>query len=62
MENVRQSVCDLRLKHTLVVQQDNDTKHTKQWTTDWIKKNIEGFEAANSKSGLKSGSVVVAYL
>ncbi len=34
-ENVGPSVCDL--KHTWVMQQDNDTKHTRTSTSEWIK-------------------------
>ncbi len=37
-ENVRPSVCDLKLKHTWVMQQDNDTKHTNKSTSEWLKK------------------------
>ncbi len=32
-ENVRPSVCDLKLKHTWVMQQDNDPKHTSKSTS-----------------------------
>ncbi|KAK3511397.1 hypothetical protein QTP70_007233 [Hemibagrus guttatus] len=38
-ENVRPSVCDLKLKRTWVLQQDNDPKHTSKSTTEWLKKN-----------------------
>ncbi len=38
-ENVRLSVCDLKLKHTWVMQQDNDPKHTSKSTSEWLKKN-----------------------
>ncbi len=38
-ENVRPSVCDLKLKHTWVMQQDNDPKHTSKSTSEWLKKN-----------------------
>ncbi len=38
-ENVRPSVCDLKLKHTWVMQQDNDLKHTSKSTSEWLKKN-----------------------
>ncbi len=38
-ENVRPSVCDLKLKHTWVMQQDNDSKHTSKSTSEWLKKN-----------------------
>ncbi len=38
-ENVRASVCDLKLKHTWVMQQDNDPKHTSKFTSEWLKKN-----------------------
>ncbi len=38
-ENVRTSVCDLKLKHTWVMQQDNDPKHTSKSTSEWLKKN-----------------------
>ncbi len=37
-ENVRPSVCDLNLKHTWVIQQGNDTKHTNKSTSEWLKK------------------------
>ncbi len=44
-ENVRLSVCDLKLKHTWVMQQDNDPKHTSQSNSEWLKKNkINVFE------------------
>ncbi|KAK3561307.1 hypothetical protein QTP86_030603 [Hemibagrus guttatus] len=38
-ENVRPSVCDLKLKPTWVLQQDNDPKHTSKSTSEWLKKN-----------------------
>ncbi len=38
-ENVRLSVCDLKLKHTWVMQQDNDPKLTSKSTSEWLKKN-----------------------
>ncbi len=38
-ENVRPSVCDLKLKHTWVMQQDNDPKHTSKSISEWLKKN-----------------------
>ncbi len=38
-ENVWPSVCDLKLKHTWVMQQDNDPKHTSESTSEWFKKN-----------------------
>ncbi len=38
MENVRPSVCDLKLKRTWVMQQDNDPKHTSKSTSEWLKK------------------------
>ncbi|KAK3535322.1 hypothetical protein QTP70_007932 [Hemibagrus guttatus] len=38
-ENVRPSVCDLKLKRTWVLQQDNDSKHTSKSTSEWLKKN-----------------------
>ncbi|KAK3510401.1 hypothetical protein QTP70_005894 [Hemibagrus guttatus] len=38
-ENVRRSVCDLKLKRTWVLQQDNDPKHTSKSTFEWLKKN-----------------------
>ncbi len=38
-ENVRLSVCDLKLKRTWVMQQDNDPKHTSKSTSEWLKKN-----------------------
>ncbi|KAK3537631.1 hypothetical protein QTP70_017024 [Hemibagrus guttatus] len=38
-ENVRPSVCDLKLKRTWVLQLDNDPKHTSKSTSEWLKKN-----------------------
>ncbi len=38
-ENVRPSVCDLKLNRTWVLQQDNDPKHTSKSTSEWLKKN-----------------------
>ncbi|KAK3506031.1 hypothetical protein QTP70_010230 [Hemibagrus guttatus] len=38
-ENVRPSVCDLKLTRTWVLQQDNDPKHTSKSTSEWLKKN-----------------------
>ncbi len=38
-ENVQPSVCDLKLKRTWVMQQDNDPKHTSKSTSEWLKKN-----------------------
>ncbi|KAK3552767.1 hypothetical protein QTP86_022344 [Hemibagrus guttatus] len=38
-ENVRPSVCDLKLNQTWVLQQDNDPKHTSKSTSEWLKKN-----------------------
>ncbi|KAK3524910.1 hypothetical protein QTP86_011512 [Hemibagrus guttatus] len=38
-ESVRPSVCDLKLKRTWVLQQDNDPKHTSKSTSEWLKKN-----------------------
>ncbi len=38
-ENVRPSVCDLKLKRIWVMQQDNDPKHTSKSTSEWLKKN-----------------------
>ncbi|KAK3552084.1 hypothetical protein QTP70_033659 [Hemibagrus guttatus] len=38
-ENVRPSVCDLELKRTWVLQQDNDPKHTSKSTSEWLKEN-----------------------
>ncbi len=37
-ENVRPSVCDLKLKRTWVMQQDNDPKHTSKSTSEWLNK------------------------
>ncbi len=39
-ENVRLSVCDLKLKRTWVMQLDNDPKHTSKSTSEWLKKEI----------------------
>ncbi len=38
-ENIRLSVCYLKLKHTWVMQQDNDPKHNSKSSSDWLKKN-----------------------
>ncbi|KAK3556190.1 hypothetical protein QTP70_005587 [Hemibagrus guttatus] len=38
-ENDRPSVCDLKLKRTWVLQQNNDPKHTSKSTSEWLKKN-----------------------
>ncbi|KAF7663711.1 hypothetical protein LDENG_00201070 [Lucifuga dentata] len=38
-ENVRSSVCDLKLKHNWVLQQDNDPKHKSKFTSEWLKRN-----------------------
>lgn len=35
-ENVRPSVCDLKLKRTWVLKQDNDPKHTSKSTSEWL--------------------------
>ncbi len=37
-ENVRLSLCDLKLKRTWVMQQDNNPKHTSKSTSKWLKK------------------------
>ncbi len=37
-ENVWSSVCDLKLKRTWVMQQDNDPKHTSKSTSERLKK------------------------
>ncbi len=38
-ENICPSVCDLKLKCTWVMHQDNDPKHTSNSTSEWLKKN-----------------------
>ena len=38
-ENVWPSVCDLKLKCSWVMQQDNDPKHTIKSTSEWLKRN-----------------------
>ncbi len=38
-ENFWSSVCDLKLKRTWFMQQDNDLKHTSKSTSEWLKKN-----------------------
>ncbi len=38
-DNVRPSVCDLKLKRTWVLQQDNDPKHTSKSSSERLKKN-----------------------
>ncbi len=45
--------CDLKLKRTWVMQQDNDLKHTSKPTSEWLKKNkIKVFECPNQSSDL----------
>lgn len=55
MENVRPSVCDLMLNRTLVMQQDNDLKHTCKSLNGKKKKLNEGVGVAESTTGFKSG-------
>ncbi len=38
-KNIRPSVCDLKLKHTWVMQQGNDPKLTSKSSSEWLKKN-----------------------
>ena len=38
-ENVWLSVCEFKLKRIWVLQQDNDSKHTRKSTSEWLKKN-----------------------
>ncbi len=38
-ENLRPSVWDFKLKHTWVMLQDNDPKHTSMSNSEWLKKN-----------------------
>ncbi len=50
-ENVQPSVCDIKLKHTWVMQQDNNPKHTSKSTSEWLKKNkIKVLEWSELKS------------
>ncbi len=58
-ENVWPSVCDLNLKRTWVMKQDNDPKHTSKSTSEWLKKNK--IKVLKSKSGLKSDWDAVAW-
>ncbi len=52
-ENVQSSVCDLKLKRTWVMQQDNDPKHTSKSTSEWLKKNkIKVLECPSQSPGL----------
>ena len=37
-ENIRPSVCALKLKHSWILQQDNDPKHISKSTSEWLKK------------------------
>ncbi len=54
-ENVRPSVCDLKLKRTLVMQQDNDPKHTSKSTSEWLQKNkIKVLEWSSQSLGLNT--------
>ncbi len=38
-ENVQPTACDIKLKRTWVMQQDNDLKHTSKSTSEWLKNN-----------------------
>jgi hypothetical protein len=38
-ENVRLSVCQLKLNKSLVTQQENDPKHKSKSTTEWLQQN-----------------------
>ncbi len=52
-ENVWPSVCDLKLKRTWFMQQDNDPKHTMKSTSEWLKKNkIKVLEWPNQSTDL----------
>ncbi len=52
-ENVQPSVCDLKLKHTWVMQQDNDPKHISKSTSECLKKNkIKVLEWPSQSPGL----------
>ncbi len=52
-ENVRPSVCDLKLKRTWVMQQNNDPKHTSKSASEWLKKNkIKDLEWPNQSPDL----------
>ncbi len=39
-DNVRPSVCDLKLKRTWVLQQDNHPKYTSKSTSEWLKEKL----------------------
>ncbi len=52
-ENVRPSVCDLKLKCTWVMQQDNEAKLTSKSTSEWLKNNkIKVLEWPSQSPGL----------
>ncbi len=52
-ENVWSSVCDLKLKRTWFMQQDNDLKHTSKSTSEWLKKKqIKVLEWPSQNPGL----------
>ncbi len=54
-ENVWPSVCDLKLKRTWVMQQDNDPKHTSKSTSEWPKENkIKVLEWPSQSPGLNT--------
>ncbi|KAF7658506.1 hypothetical protein LDENG_00011350 [Lucifuga dentata] len=38
-EKIRSSVCQLKLKHSWVLLQDNDPKHQSKFTSEWLKRN-----------------------
>ena len=43
-ENIRVSVCELKLNRRLVMQQDNNPKHTSKSTKKWLKKKCNVLE------------------
>ncbi len=56
-ENVQPSVCDLELKSTWVMQQDNDPNHTSKFTSEWLKQNkIKVLEWPNQSPDLNPNS------
>uniref|UniRef100_A0A8C2L0A5 Transposase n=1 Tax=Cyprinus carpio TaxID=7962 RepID=A0A8C2L0A5_CYPCA len=59
-ENVRPSVCDLKLKRTWVLQQDNDPKHTSKSTSECQSPDLNPIEMLLSASYRKRLIAVVA--
>ena len=58
-ENFQPSVCDLKLKHTWVMQQDSDPEHTSMSNSEWLKKTKWRFWSGQNNSAWKSGQKIL---